>query len=168
MAAVVGAASNSDTGNACKRLQKELMALMMNSDDGISAFPDSDNMLNWTATITGTQSTPYEGLSYSLTLAFPANYPCSPPTIKFITPCFHPNVDVHGNICLDILQDKWSAVYDVRATLVSLRSLLGEPNNESPLNALAASLWGKDDTEFQKHVLKKHAEGNTQNANPNR
>jgi ubiquitin-protein ligase len=96
-----------------------------------------------TATITGTQGTPYEGLSYSLTLAFPANYPCSPPTIKFVTPCFHPNVDVHGNICLDILQDKWSAVYDVRATLVSLRSLLGEPNNDSPLNALAASLWGK-------------------------
>jgi ubiquitin-conjugating enzyme E2 C len=50
---------------------------------------------------------------------------------------------VHGNICLDILQDKWSAVYDVRATLLSLRSLLGEPNNDSPLNALAASLWGK-------------------------
>ena len=109
---------------------------------------------------------------------------------------------MHGNICLDILQDKWSAVYDVRATLLSLRSLLGEPNNDSPLNALAASLWGKvlpyfncsttlpahsprsqharaaqpdiggddeqDDGEFQKHVLKKHAEGNTQNANPNR
>ena len=49
MAAVVGAASSADTGNACKRLQKELMALMMNSDDGISAFPDSDNMLNWSA-----------------------------------------------------------------------------------------------------------------------
>ena len=47
MAAVMGAASASDTGNACKRLQKELMALMMNTDDGISAFPDSDNMLNW-------------------------------------------------------------------------------------------------------------------------
>jgi ubiquitin-conjugating enzyme E2 C len=103
----------------------------------------SPKSIHRTATITGTQGTPYEGLSYSLTLAFPANYPCSPPTIKFITPCFHPNVDVHGNICLDILQDKWSAVYDVRATLVSLRSLLGEPNNDSPLNALAASLWGK-------------------------
>jgi ubiquitin-protein ligase len=47
MAAVMGAASASDTGNACKRLQKELMAPMMNTDDGISAFPDSDNMLNW-------------------------------------------------------------------------------------------------------------------------
>ena len=66
----------------------------------------------------------FEGLSYQLTLTFPSNYPCSPPTIKFVTPCFHPNVDQHGNICLDILQDKWSAVYDVRSTLVSLRSLL--------------------------------------------
>ena len=45
--AVGGAASSGDTGNACKRLQKELMALMMSTDDGISAFPDSDNMLLW-------------------------------------------------------------------------------------------------------------------------
>lgn len=44
------------------------------------------------------------GLQYQLSLAFPHNYPCSPPTIKFVTPCFHPNVDLHGNICLDILQ----------------------------------------------------------------
>ena len=45
--AVGGAASSGDSGNACKRLQKELMALMMSTDDGISAFPDSDNMLLW-------------------------------------------------------------------------------------------------------------------------
>lgn len=73
----------------------------------------------------GSSGTVFEGLSYQLALSFPGNYPCSPPTIKFITPCFHPNVDQYGNICLDILQDKWSAVYDVRSTLVSLRSLLG-------------------------------------------
>lgn len=57
----VPAASVGDSANACKRLQKELMGLMMSSDEGISAFPDSDNMLNWTATLTGTQGTPYEG-----------------------------------------------------------------------------------------------------------
>eukprot|EP00283_Hemiselmis_rufescens_P021976 CAMPEP_0173443322 /NCGR_PEP_ID=MMETSP1357-20121228/29444_1 /TAXON_ID=77926 /ORGANISM="Hemiselmis rufescens, Strain PCC563" /LENGTH=143 /DNA_ID=CAMNT_0014409187 /DNA_START=1 /DNA_END=432 /DNA_ORIENTATION=- len=135
-------------------------------EDGISAFPDADNILQWAATITGTKETPFEGLSYQLALTFPADYPCSPPAIKFLTPCFHPNVDVHGNICLDILQDKWSAVYDVRATLMSLRSLLGEPNNESPLNAHAAAIWGKTD-EFRKNVLKKHSEGSAQNSNPN-
>ncbi len=63
MAAIVGAASNSDTGNACKRLQKELMALMMNSDDGISAFPDSDNMLNWCDTRTKSNSVPMTYIS---------------------------------------------------------------------------------------------------------
>ena len=41
-------------------------------------------------------------------------YPYQSPTVKFTTPCFHPNVDSHGNICLDILKEKWSALYEVR------------------------------------------------------
>jgi ubiquitin-protein ligase len=40
-------------------------------------------------------------------------YPYQSPTVKFATPCFHPNVDTHGNICLDILKEKWSALYEV-------------------------------------------------------
>ena len=44
--------------------------------------------------------------------------------VKFETPCFHPNVDTHGNICLDILKEKWSALYDVRTVLLSIQSLL--------------------------------------------
>lgn len=67
----------------------------------------------------------YEGLSYRLSLEFPSSYPYTAPTVKFITTCFHPNVDLHGNICLDILKEKWSASYDVRAILLSIQSLLG-------------------------------------------
>jgi hypothetical protein len=84
----------------------------------------------------------YEGLTYKLSLTFPAEYPYVAPVIRFVTPCFHPNVDAqHGSICLDILKDKWSAAYSVSTILMSLRSLLGEPNNESPLNSYAAQLW---------------------------
>lgn len=54
-----------------------------------------------------------------------ADYPYKPPTVKFETPCFHPNVDTYGNICLDILKEKWSAAYSVHSVLVSLQSLLG-------------------------------------------
>lgn len=76
----------------------------MSGNSSISAFPVGDNLFNWMATLTGPEGTPYNGLSYKLTLNFPARYPYVPPTVKFHTPIYHPNVDEHGNICLDILK----------------------------------------------------------------
>jgi ubiquitin-conjugating enzyme E2 C len=113
----------------------------MSGDKDATAFPQGDNIFQWMGTINGAPDTCYEGLSYKLSLSFPEDYPYAAPTIKFTTPCFHPNVDQHGNICLDILKEKWSPAYSVSTILVSLRSLLGEPNNDSPLNGYAAQLW---------------------------
>jgi hypothetical protein len=73
-------------------------------DPGISGFPEGDNIFSWIGTIKGSTATVYEGLAYKLTLKFPPDYPFKPPTVKFDTLCFHPNVDQYGNICLDILQ----------------------------------------------------------------
>ncbi|KAG0524261.1 hypothetical protein BDA96_07G195600 [Sorghum bicolor] len=150
-----GAGKGLEGQSVVRRLQSELMALMMGGDPGVSAFPDpdGDSMLHWVGTIAGSAGTPYEGTSYRLALAFTAEYPYKPPQVRFDTPCFHPNVDVHGNICLDILQDKWSSAYDVRTVLLSIQSLLGEPNNDSPLNTQAAALWANQE-EFRKMVQK--------------
>lgn len=129
----------------------------MSGDKDATAFPVGDNLFEWVGTLKGTEGTPYEGLTYKLTLKFPADYPYSAPTIAFATPCFHPNVDQYGNICLDILKDKWSAAYSVSTILMSLRTLLGDPNPASPLNGYAAQLW-EDQAEYRKCVLKKYAE----------
>ncbi|KAI8573257.1 hypothetical protein RHMOL_Rhmol01G0264400 [Rhododendron molle] len=142
-----------DTQSVRKRLQSELMALMMSGDSGISAFPEEDNLFNWKGTISGSKDTVFEGTEYKLSLSFPNDYPFKAPKVKFETSCFHPNVDVFGNICLDILQDKWSSAYDVRTILISIQSLLGEPNTASPLNTQAASLWGNHE-EYRKMVEK--------------
>ncbi|KAJ1979549.1 Ubiquitin-conjugating enzyme E2 C [Dimargaris xerosporica] len=147
------ATAASDGLNVTKRLRSELMSLMMAGIPGVSAFPESDNMYSWVGTITGATGTVYEGLSFKLSLKFPTNYPYSAPTIRFETPCYHPNVDTAGNICLDILKEKWSAVYNVQTILLSLQSLLGEPNNDSPLNGEAAQLWSNQ-AEFKKQLLK--------------
>ena len=109
-------------------LQSELMSLMMTSTPGISAFPNDGNLLNWTATIIGPEGTPYAGLTMKLSFAFPSTYPYTAPTVLFKTPIYHPNIDFSGRICLDILKDKWSAIYNVQSVLLSLQSLLGEPN----------------------------------------
>nr|CAI5823569.1 unnamed protein product [Callosobruchus analis] len=87
----------------------------------------------------------------------PNSYPYRAPLVKFLTPCFHPNVDTSGTICLDILKDKWSALYDVRTILLSIQALLGEPNIDSPLNPLAAEKWQTQD-EFRKCVLETYKE----------
>ena len=42
----------------------------------------------------------YEGLTFKLLLKFPTSYPFEAPQVTFSTPCFHPNVDQYGNICL--------------------------------------------------------------------
>lgn len=63
-------------------------------------------------------------------------------------------MDAHGNICLDILKEKWSAVHNVRTILLSVQSLLGEPNNESPLNSAAALLW-PNAVEYRRQLLKR-------------
>ncbi|KAH9483829.1 Ubiquitin-conjugating enzyme E2 11 [Psilocybe cubensis] len=143
-------------GSVAKRLSNELMTLMMSSSPGISAFPKHDgNLFEWVGTIEGPSETIYAGLTFKISISFPPNYPYVAPTIKFDTPCYHPNVDISGGaICLDILQDKWSAVYSVQTILLSLQSLLGEPNNDSPLNSDAASLW--DEPAVFKTQLMKH------------
>ncbi|XP_067410669.1 ubiquitin-conjugating enzyme E2 C [Emydura macquarii macquarii] len=143
--------SSAARGSVGKRLQQELMTLMMAGDAGISAFPESDNLFRWIGTIDGAAGTVYQDLRYKLSLEFPDGYPYNAPTVKFITPCYHPNVDTQGNICLDILKEKWSALYDVRTILLSIQSLLAEPNTESPLNTHAADLW-KNQAAFKKYL----------------
>ena len=102
--------------------------MMMKSPPGITAFPDDENMLLWTATIEGPSDTPYADLTFKLSMEFPNTYPMAPPTVLYKTPIYHPNIDFSGRICLDILKDKWSAIYNIQSVLLSLQSLLGEPN----------------------------------------
>lgn len=105
------------------------MQLMTAPAPGISAFPSADgDLTRWRATLNGVDDTPYAGLVFKLSFAFPADYPYKPPEVLFRTPIYHPNVDFSGRICLDILKSKWSAAYNIRTVLLSLQSLLGEPN----------------------------------------
>ncbi|PNF17979.1 Ubiquitin-conjugating enzyme E2 C, partial [Cryptotermes secundus] len=97
----------------------------INTDRNVSAFPEGESLFKWIGTISGPKGTVYEDLTFKLSLEFPHSYPFSAPVVKFITSIFHPNVDQFGNICLDILKEKWSALYDVRSILLSIQSLLG-------------------------------------------
>jgi ubiquitin-conjugating enzyme E2 C len=117
----------------------------MSANKDVSAFPEGDNVFQWAGSIKGVAGTPYEGMVFRLRLVFPADYPYAAPKVTFVTPVWHPNVDGAGTICLDILKDKWTAAYSAATVLLSLQTLLGDPNNDSPLNGAAAAGWADAD-----------------------
>merc|ERR1712137_651143 len=94
----------------------------------------------------------WEGGTFRLSLEFSEDYPNKAPKVKFLSKVFHPNVYADGSICLDILQNQWSPIYDIAAILTSIQSLLCDPNPNSPANSEAARLYSENKREYYRRV----------------
>lgn len=152
----VGARLERDVGvmstPARKRLMRDFKRLQTDPPAGISGTPSESNIMAWHAVIFGPEGTPWEGGTFKLTIAFSEEYPNKAPVVKFVTKMFHPNVYNDGSICLDILQNQWSPIYDVGAILTSIQSLLCDPNPNSPANSEAAALYNENRRAYNKRV----------------
>jgi ubiquitin-conjugating enzyme E2 D/E len=116
-----------------KRLTKELNDMKKDDIPNLSAGPVNDNLFEWEAVILGPIGTPYEGGIFNLKISIPSNYPFKPPIVIFKTKIYHPNINSAGNICLDILKTQWSPALTISKILLSICSLLSDPNPNDPL-----------------------------------
>jgi len=137
---------------ARRRLMRDFKRLQEDPPAGVSGAPGDNNIMLWNAVIFGPHDTPFEDGTFKLTISFTEEYPNKPPTVRFVSKMFHPNVYADGGICLDILQNRWSPTYDVSAILTSIQSLLDEPNPNSPANSVAAQLYQENRREYEKRV----------------
>ena len=94
-----------------------------------------------------------QGGTFQLEVTFSEEFPTKPPHVKFLNPMFHPNIYANGELCLDILQNQWSPIYDIAAILTSIQSLLCDPNPNSPANSEAARLWNENRREYNRRVV---------------
>ncbi|KAK7386953.1 hypothetical protein VNO78_27354 [Psophocarpus tetragonolobus] len=135
-----------------KRLMRDFKRLQQDPPAGISGAPQDNNIMLWNAVIFGPDDTPWDGGTFKLTLQFTEDYPNKPPTVRFVSRMFHPNIYADGSICLDILQNQWSPIYDVAAILTSIQSLLCDPNPNSPANSEAARMFSENKREYNRRV----------------
>ncbi|KAL7055273.1 hypothetical protein AAHC03_024547 [Spirometra sp. Aus1] len=156
------------SGGALKRLMAEYKQLTTSPPEGIVAGPvDESNFFEWEALIAGPDDTPFEGGVFASRLTFPADYPLSPPEMRFTSEIFHPNIYPDGRVCISILHapgddplgyetsaERWSPVQSVEKILLSVVSMLAEPNDESAANVDAAKTWREDRQRFNEMALR--------------
>jgi len=90
-------------------------------------------MYTWEGVMFGPADSPYAGGVYNVGIQFPVDYPFKPPRVVFKTKIYHPNINAQGFICLDILKQNWSPALTVSKVLLSILSMLTDPNPKDPL-----------------------------------
>ncbi|KAF9006948.1 ubiquitin-conjugating enzyme [Cyathus striatus] len=160
-------AKSSTSNTALRRLMKEYQQLTSGgSPDGMfTAGPISESdFFTWEALICGPKDTPFEGGVFAAKLTFPSDYPLSPFKMKFDPPLFHPNSKPR-TVCISILHtpgddptmyeqasERWSPVQSVEKVILSVISMLAEPNLESGANIDCCKLYRDNREEYEKIV----------------
>ena len=90
---------------------------------------------------------------YKFSFKIGPNYPHEAPKVKCLSKIYHPNIDLDGNVCLNILREDWKPVLTVNAIVYGLQYLFLEPNPEDPLNKEAAIDLQKSRNDFEKNVI---------------
>ncbi|KAK1157443.1 ubiquitin-conjugating enzyme E2 G1 isoform X1 [Acipenser oxyrinchus oxyrinchus] len=149
-------------------LRRQLAELNKNPVEGFSAgLIDDNDLYRWEVLIIGPPDTLYEGGVFKAHLTFPKDYPLRPPKMKFITEIWHPNVDKNGDVCISILhepgedkygyekpEERWLPIHTVETIMISVISMLADPNGDSPANVDAAKEWREDrNGEFKRKLV---------------
>lgn len=173
--------SSARTNNAAslKALQLEYSRLQKEPVEGFTVKLDDDsNLYRWHVGIFGPPDTLYEGGYFKAVMEFPVTYPFEPPKVRFLTKMWHPNIYENGDVCISILHpptedpqsgehpsERWNPAQNVRTILMSIISLLNEPNCSSPANVDASVMYRKfkekKDKEYEAIVRRQVNESKT-------
>jgi len=148
-------------------LRKQLRDLTKNPVHGFSAGLIEDDIYKWSIMIMGPEDSMYEGGIFKANLIFSDEYPIMPPKLKFKTSVWHPNIGENGDVCISILHapgddvygyesasERWLPIHTVETIMISVISMLNDPNDESPANVQAAKEWRENRDVFKKKVRK--------------
>ncbi|PLB51690.1 putative glutaryl-CoA dehydrogenase [Aspergillus steynii IBT 23096] len=130
-------------------LGRAITGVQADPPSSCSAGPAGEDLFHWQATIMGPGDSPYSGGVFFLSIHFPTDYPFKPPKVNFTTRIYHPNINSNGSICLDILRDQWSPALTISKVLLSICSMLTDPNPDDPLVPEIAHVYKTDRPRYE-------------------
>lgn len=148
--AVTGGKKKKKVTAAQLRVQKDLSELSLSSTMKIE-MPDPDDILNFTLTIEPDEGI-YKGGRFRFDFKINQNFPHEPPKVKCKKKIYHPNIDLDGNVCLNILREDWKPVLNLNAVIVGIQFLFLEPNASDPLNKEASDDLRANRETFKRNV----------------
>jgi len=116
-------------------------------------FSDPDDLLNFRLIISPDEGF-YRHGKFVFNFKIGPAYPHEPPKVKCETMVYHPNIDLEGNICLNILREDWKPILTINAVVYGLQFLFLEPNPDDPLNKEAAEILRQNRRLFEQNVTK--------------
>ncbi|XP_053618337.1 ubiquitin-conjugating enzyme E2 T-like [Plodia interpunctella] len=135
------------------RIAREVKNFEITPPWGITCKPvKDDNFDVLSVTLLGPKGSPYENGKFKVTVTIPEKYPFEPPLVKFVTPVYHPNIDKGGRICMDMLKmppkGAWLPTITLETLLVSLQTLMANPNPDDPLMMDIANEYKHDKDQY--------------------
>lgn len=101
----------------------------------------------------------YKGGHFQFELQFNDSYPMEPPRVLCLNKIFHPNIDLDGRICLNVLRQDWSPALDVQSIVIGILFLFLEVTGVDPLHKQAAEVLLQDRDRFAALVSRSMAGG---------
>ncbi|AOW03754.1 NEDD8-conjugating enzyme UBC12 [Yarrowia lipolytica] len=139
------------------RVQKDLSELSLPSTMK-THFPSAEDIMNFELTVRPDEGF-YQGGEFRFSFYVNPNFPHEPPKVKCLQKVYHPNIDLEGNVCLNILREDWKPVLSLNAVMIGLQYLFLEPNASDPLNKDAAHQMTANREEFKRNVKHSMAGG---------
>ncbi|KAG1366252.1 NEDD8-conjugating enzyme Ubc12 [Cocos nucifera] len=140
------------------RLHKDISELNLPKTTAISFPNGKDDLMNFEISIRPDEGY-YQGGTFIFTFQVSPSYPHEPPKVKCKTKVYHPNIDLEGNVCLNILREDWKPVLNINTVIYGLNLLFTQPNDEDPLNHDAAAVLRENPKLFESNVRRAMAGG---------
>ena len=114
-------------------------------------LPDPQDIMHFEISIKPDEGY-YKGAIFPFQFKVNHEYPHEPPKVKCTKKLYHPNIDLQGNVCLNILRDDWKPVLSINSIVHGLCFLFDDPNPDDPLNKDAAEMLAANPHQFERNV----------------